>query len=66
LGPFGAFSRQLEARDARVVPGDPAKAALGFENKIMVFCLAHRLALAFRSVMELVEPRREFNRVLAF
>jgi hypothetical protein len=32
--PASAFCRQLEARDARVVPGDPAKAASGFENKI--------------------------------
>src|SRR6516165_3570815 len=31
----------------------------------MVCCLTHRLALEFRSVMELVELRREFNRVLA-
>ena len=66
LGPVTAFCRQLEARDAHVVPGDPAKAAPRFENKIMVCRLAHRMALAFRFVIELVEPRREFNRVLAF
>src|SRR5262249_6256327 len=63
FGRFGGFCRQLEARDARVVPGDAAKAAPGFENKIMVCCLAHRMALAFRSAMELVGRRREFNRV---
>jgi hypothetical protein len=66
LGPFGTFCWQLEARDAHGVPGDPAKAAPGFENKIMVCCLAHRMALAFRFVIELVKPRREFNQVLAF
>jgi hypothetical protein len=31
-----------------------------------VCCLTHRMALAFRFVIELVEPRREFNQVLAF
>ena len=36
FGRFGASCRQLEARDARVVPGDPASAAPSFENKIMV------------------------------
>jgi hypothetical protein len=65
LGPFGAFCRQLEARNARAIPSDPAKAAPSFENKIMV-CWPIVMVLAFRSVMELVEPRREFNRVLAF
>jgi len=49
-------------RRARAVPGDPAKAARGFENKIMVSCLAHHMALAFLSAMELVRPRREFKR----
>src|ERR1700751_202117 len=33
LGPVSAFCRQLEARDARVVPSDPANTAPGFENK---------------------------------
>jgi len=33
LGPVTAFCRQLEARDAQVVPSDPAKTAPGFENK---------------------------------
>jgi len=66
FGRFGAFSRQLEARDARVVPGDAAKAAPSFANKIMVCRLAHHMALAFRSVIEFVEPKREFNRVPAF
>jgi len=42
------------------------KAATGFENKIVVCCLAHRMALAFRSVIERVKARQEFNRVLAF
>src|SRR5215472_17470817 len=65
FGRCGALRRQLEARDARAVPGDSAKAACGFENEIMV-CPAHHMALTFRSAMELVEPRREFNRVLAF
>src|SRR5215469_12392564 len=64
LGRCGALRRQLEARDARAVPGDPAKAARSFENEIMV-CPAHHMALAFRSAMELVGPRWEFNRVLA-
>jgi hypothetical protein len=49
----------------RAVLGDPAKAARGFENEILV-CPAHHMALAFKSAMELVEPRQEFNRVLAF
>src|SRR5215472_15106317 len=46
FGRCGALCRQLEARDAHAVPGDPAKAARGFENKIMV-CPAHHMALAF-------------------
>jgi len=32
----------------------------------VVCCLAHRMALAFRSVIERVKARQEFNRVLAF
>jgi hypothetical protein len=35
------------------------------ENEIMVRCLAHHMALAFRSTIELVEPGREFNPILA-
>src|SRR5215468_82516 len=46
FGRCGALCRQLEARDAHAVPGDPAKAARGFENKIMV-CPGHPMALAF-------------------
>src|SRR5262249_7704415 len=64
FGRARALCRQLEARDARAVPGDPAKAARSFENETMV-CPAHHMALAFRFAMELVGPRREFNRVLA-
>src|SRR5215472_15831025 len=41
FGRFRAFGRQLEARDARIVPGDSAKAAYGFEDEITVRCLAH-------------------------
>src|SRR5215469_4368387 len=66
FGRCGALCWQLEARDAHAVPRDPAKAARGFENEIMVHRLARHMTLAFRSAMELVEPRREFNRVLAF
>jgi hypothetical protein len=60
------FVGNWKTGDTRVVPGDPTKAARGFENKIMVCCLAHHIALAFRSAMELVRPRREFNGILAF
>src|SRR5436853_527150 len=44
LGRCGAFCRQLEARDAHVIPGDAAKAACRFEDEIMVRRPAHRLA----------------------
>jgi lysylphosphatidylglycerol synthetase-like protein (DUF2156 family) len=33
---------------------------------VMVRCLAHHIALAFRSTIELVGASREFNRILAF
>jgi hypothetical protein len=46
--------------------GDAANAARGFEDEIMVRCPAHQMALAFRSAMELIEPRPEFNRITAF
>ena len=49
-----------------VVPGDAAKAAGSFEDEIMVRCLAHQIALAFRSTIELVRASREFNPILAF
>src|SRR5271166_4451432 len=62
IGRLRASCRQLEARDAHVAPGDAAKAACGFEDKIMVRTLAHHMALEFRPTMELVGPRREFNR----
>jgi hypothetical protein len=32
----------------------------------MMRCLAHHIALAFRSTIELVRASREFNRILAF
>jgi hypothetical protein len=47
-------------------PGDAAKAAVSFEDEIMMRCLAHHIALAFRSTIELVRASREFNRILAF
>ena len=65
FGRVRAFCRQLKARDAHVIPGDAAKAAFRVENEIMVRCLAHHMALAFRSTIELVEPGREFNPILA-
>jgi len=66
FGRFGTSCRQLEARNAHAVPADAAKAARGFEDEIMVRCPAQQMALAFRSVMELVGPKREFNRIPAF
>jgi hypothetical protein len=66
FGRFRAFCRQLKARDTHVVPGDAAKAAGSFEDEIMMRCLAHHIALAFRSTIELVRASGEFNRILAF
>src|SRR6266851_1221892 len=47
FGRFGASGRQLEARDAHIAPGDAAVAAAGFEDEIMLRCLAHHMAPAF-------------------
>ena len=54
FGRCDAFCRQLETRDARVVPGDPAKTARGFENEITMYCLAHCIDRAFSPALELV------------
>jgi hypothetical protein len=42
--------------------GDAANAARGFEDEIMVRCPAHQMALAFRSAMELIEPKDQAGR----
>src|ERR1700722_18106091 len=47
FGRFGALSRQLEPRDADAAPGDAASAARGFEDEIVVRCLAHGMTPAF-------------------
>lgn len=41
FGRFGAARRQLEARDADVVPRDTTETGCSFEDKIMVHCMAH-------------------------
>src|SRR6202045_2767645 len=62
FGRFGASCRQLEARDAHLVPGDAAEAPCGFKDQIMVRCLAHQMAFAFRSIMEIVGRGPESTR----
>src|SRR5262249_53617299 len=65
LGGLRAACRQLEMRDARVVPRDAAEAASGFEDDVRLRSPVHDLVLVRRSRMEIVGPGRKFNPILA-
>ena len=65
LGGLGAFRRQLETGDTDRVLCDAAEAACGLKDEIMVHCLAHIVALAFRSVMRIVQLRAKNNPIHA-
>jgi hypothetical protein len=65
LGCCGAFCRQLKARDADVVPGDAAKPAGSFDDKIVLRCLAHGIPLGILLDHGTRRAEAEINPILA-
>ena len=60
-----ALQAQPSVQPPRNIPETTSRDG-SFENEIMACRLARHTTLAFRSVMEFVGPRREFNRGLVF